>query len=136
VRSAYDENAWAISQGKLLYESMNCAGCHSAGGGGGMGPALIDSLWIYGAAPENIFQTIVEGRPDGMPAYRGRLGNAEVWKLVAYVRSMAALTPSDTRSGRGDQMHGTVTTPQADSVAPMRDRIPPEEQVPVPEAAP
>jgi cytochrome c oxidase cbb3-type subunit 3 len=101
---AYQENAWAVSQGKEWYTAYNCAGCHSPGGGGGMGPPLNDSEWIYGSEPENVFATIVEGRPNGMPAWRGRLSNAQVWQLVAYVRSLSGLTPKSTWSARSDHM--------------------------------
>src|SRR5215207_8714139 len=38
----YQDNRWAVSQGQMLYSQFNCAGCHSLGGGGGMGPPLID----------------------------------------------------------------------------------------------
>src|SRR5687767_15287873 len=30
----YDENAFALAQGKRLYQQMNCAGCHGLAGGG------------------------------------------------------------------------------------------------------
>src|SRR3954465_2168289 len=29
VRSDYDRNAYAMSQGKLLFDMMNCSGCHA-----------------------------------------------------------------------------------------------------------
>src|SRR5689334_5102281 len=35
----YDENAYAVSQGKTLYNQFNCSGCHFQGGGG-IGPPL------------------------------------------------------------------------------------------------
>ena len=72
VKNEYEENALALSQGKQLFSQMNCVGCH-AHGGGGMGPALMDNKWIYGSEPEQIFSTIVEGRPNGMPSFRGKL---------------------------------------------------------------
>jgi cytochrome c oxidase cbb3-type subunit 3 len=124
VANAYERNAWATSEGKRLYDQWNCAGCHSPRGGGGMGPPLMDSLWIYGSEPENIFATIVEGRPDGMPAFRGRIGNDDVWKLVAYVRTMAALTPKSVRSGRTDDASGSSPNPQS------RRRLPPDSMIP------
>lgn len=102
----YDENAYAIAQGKRLFNQMNCAGCHSVGGGGGMGPPLMDDSWIYGSDPANIFSTIVEGRPNGMPAFRGKMGNDQIWQLVAYVRSLSALQRKDVRPGRNDDMSG------------------------------
>ena len=103
MQSAYEKNAWAISEGQVLYGAFNCKGCHAMGGGG-IGPPLMDDRWIYGSEPVNIFATIVQGRPNGMPAFGGRIGNAEVWKLVAYVRSMSALVPNDAAPGRQDAM--------------------------------
>ncbi|HEX2209022.1 MAG TPA: cytochrome c [Longimicrobium sp.] len=101
---AYQENRWAVGQGYTFYVQYNCAGCHAPGGGGGMGPPLNDDEWIYGSDPENIFATIVEGRPNGMPSFRGRIDNAQLWQLVAYVRTMSGLTPKDLHPGRTDHM--------------------------------
>lgn len=109
AHTEYEENAWAIAEGKLLYSAFNCNGCHAMGGGGS-GPPLMDDEWIYGSQPENVFATIVEGRPNGMPSFRGRMSNQQVWQLVSYVRSMSALTPKDARPGRDDHMQ--VTTPE------------------------
>jgi len=39
-----------------------------------------------------------------MPSFRGKLGNAQVWQLVAYVRSMSGLLAKDVASGRNDDM--------------------------------
>ena len=99
----YAANAYAIAEGKRLYTQLNCVGCH-ANGGGGMGPPLMDDKWIYGSEPANIFATIVEGRPNGMPAFGGKLANDQVWQLVAYVRSLSGLVRQDAASGRSDHM--------------------------------
>ncbi len=64
----YHGNAYAISEGQRLYQWYNCVGCHGRGGGG-IGPPLMDQSWTYGGEPENIFETIVKGRPNGMPAW-------------------------------------------------------------------
>ena len=103
VRNAADHNAYAVSEGQRLFTWYNCSGCH-ANGGGGMGPPLIDDKWIYGSGPENVYQTIVEGRPNGMPSFGSRIPTSQVWQIVAYVRSMSAQTPSSTRSARTDHM--------------------------------
>lgn len=97
----------AIATGKDLYAAMNCAGCH-ASGGGAIGPALMDDEWIYGSAPENVYSSIVEGRPQGMPSFGVRIQEAQVWRLVAYVRSLSGLReapkpesePADDRGKR------------------------------------
>ena len=101
----YQYNAYAISEGKALYNQFNCSGCHSMGGGG-MGPPLMDDKWIYGSDPASVFATIMEGRPNGMPAWRGRIPNYEVWRIVAYVRSLSGQASKDASSGRDDHMFG------------------------------
>jgi cytochrome c oxidase cbb3-type subunit 3 len=103
VKSPYDDNAYAVAEGKTLFSQMNCTGCHSHGGGG-IGPALTDDEWIYGSHPQNIFATITEGRPNGMPAYRGRLPNQQLWELVAYVRALGGLQGKAIRPNRDDHM--------------------------------
>lgn len=103
TRDPYEGNAYAIARGEQLFTQFNCVGCHSHGGGG-IGPALMDSVWIYGSDPANIFETIVEGRPNGMPSFRGKLSNDQVWQLVAYVRSLSGLGRKDARPGRRDAM--------------------------------
>jgi cytochrome c oxidase cbb3-type subunit III len=103
VPAPYGENAWAIAEGKRLYTWFNCVGCH-AQGGGGMGPPLMDEQWIYGSAPDIIHATILEGRPNGMPAYGGKLADQQVWRLVAYVRALGGLARKDVRPGRNDDM--------------------------------
>jgi cytochrome c oxidase cbb3-type subunit 3 len=101
--SPFQDNAYGISEGKRLFESYNCAGCH-AHGGGGMGPALMDDRWIYGSSPANIFATIVEGRPNGMPSFRDKLPDEQVWKLVAYIQSMSGQSSIDSLPGRNDDL--------------------------------
>jgi cytochrome c oxidase cbb3-type subunit 3 len=101
--SPYENNAFLVASGQQLYQDMNCVGCH-ADGGGGMGPALMDVDWIYGSDPKSIYETIVEGRPNGMPSYAGKLTAYQVWQLVAYVRSMSGMLRKDVSPGRTDHM--------------------------------
>jgi len=99
----YAESAYAVSEGKRLYSAYNCVGCH-AHGGGAIGPALMDSEWIYGSRPEQIYSDIVQGRPNGMPSFAGKIPDYQVWELVAYVRSMSGQLPSDVAPSRSDEM--------------------------------
>jgi cytochrome c oxidase cbb3-type subunit 3 len=103
VRNPYAGNGWAVNEGKRLYARFNCVGCH-AHGGGGIGPALMDDTWIYGGRPVEIYASIVEGRPNGMPAFGGRITDAEVWQLVAYVQTLSGGLRRDVRPGRSDHM--------------------------------
>ena len=111
VRNISEERAYDLSEGKRLYTAYNCNGCHSHGGGG-IGPALMDSYWIYGSHPENIHDTIVEGRPNGMPSYGGKIPDYQVWEIVAYVRSMSGLVPKPAAPARDDHM-GTKVAEQS-----------------------
>lgn len=101
--SPYQENAWGIGEGKRLFTAYNCTGCH-AHGGGGIGPALMDDQWRYGFEPADIYAAIVEGRPNGMPSFRNKIPDFQVWQIVAYVQSMSGQTPIDASPGRSDHL--------------------------------
>jgi cytochrome c oxidase cbb3-type subunit 3 len=85
---------------------MNCAGCHFHGGGG-MGVALMDDKWRYGGRIDQIVASIAEGRPNGMPAWRGKLTEQQMWQIAAYVRSLSGQVPKDTVSARADETSNT-----------------------------
>jgi cytochrome c oxidase cbb3-type subunit 3 len=92
VKNPYEGNSFAISEGQRLWNWYNCSGCHFRGGGG-IGPPLMDKFWIYGGQPDQIFASIVQGRPNGMPAWRGRIPDYQVWQIVAYVETLQADKP-------------------------------------------
>jgi cytochrome c oxidase cbb3-type subunit 3 len=78
----------AMSQGRQLFNRMNCSGCHGDHAGGGMGPSLRDVDWIYGNEDAQILSTIAEGRAHGMPAWGTKMGDDQIWKLVTYIKSL------------------------------------------------
>ena len=90
ARNPYAGDQIAIAEGRELYEGMNCAGCHGPAGGGGIGPPFADEDWIYGEDPENVVESILQGRPNGMPSFAGRLPSESAWKIAAYVEVIAA----------------------------------------------
>ena len=102
--SMYDDNAYAINEGKRLFRWYNCSGCHG-NGGGSIGPALMDSAWIYGSDPASLFATIMQGRPNGMPSFGGHIPEDQVWKIVAYVRSMGGAVRTDVAPSRSDSLY-------------------------------
>jgi cytochrome c oxidase cbb3-type subunit 3 len=102
--SMYDDNAYAVNEGKRLFRWYNCSGCHF-NGGGGIGPPLMDSTWVYGSDPASIYRSIVQGRPNGMPSFGGHITEDQVWKIVAYVRAMGGALRSDVAPSRGDTMY-------------------------------
>jgi cytochrome c oxidase cbb3-type subunit 3 len=122
----YEENAWGVAQGKRLYRWYNCGGCH-ANGGGGIGPPLMDAEWRYGGEPVQIFQSIVQGRPNGMPSFGGHIPEDQVWQIVAYVRSMSGQLAKDVAPSRSDTL---FPGPSENT----RQRETPRAEVPAPDA--
>ncbi|BAS26984.1 quinoprotein dehydrogenase-associated putative ABC transporter substrate-binding protein [Limnochorda pilosa] len=87
-KNPYTGDEEAIAEGKALFSKWGCYGCHGTQGGGGMGPSLVDSRWIYGGDDASVFKTIHDGRPNGMPAWGGYLSEEEIWEVVAFIRSL------------------------------------------------
>ena len=101
VENPYEGDATAMAEGARLYGWFNCAGCHGTRGGGGMGPPLRDPDWIYGSDAASIFQSIAQGRPNGMPAFGGKVPDDQIWKIVLHVRAMGG-GPPQRQGGSGD----------------------------------
>jgi cytochrome c oxidase cbb3-type subunit 3 len=119
----YSENAWAISEGQRLFVQMNCGGCHSKGGGGGMGPPLMDAPWRYGSGLDDIERSILGGRPNGMPAFATRLSPQQVWQLVAFVRSLSGHAPSQAAPTRDDHMAARPPPSRTDPLPPTQEKV-------------
>ncbi len=84
-----------------------------------MGPSLMDDEWIYGGRLEQIHQTLVQGRPNGMPAWGGKIPDEQIWQIAAYVRSMSlpadfgGAERADALADRPHRMPGTPSRMQA-----------------------
>jgi cytochrome c oxidase cbb3-type subunit 3 len=89
LANPYAKDPRRAAEGAKLFIAYNCLDCHGADGSGAMGPSLQDSRWHFGGTPGEIFQSIYEGRPDGMPSWGGRIDDAEIWRLVAYVQTLS-----------------------------------------------
>jgi cytochrome c oxidase cbb3-type subunit III len=123
MKNSLEENATALSDGKRLFSQYNCTGCH-ANGGGAIGPALMDEQWIYGSDPANIYSTIVEGRPNGMPSFRNKISDYQVWELAAYVRSLSGQVRKDVAPGRGDDMNVHRSEQRVERKTPEQSAVP------------
>jgi mono/diheme cytochrome c family protein len=110
VKNPYTDKADAIAQGKELFVSMACSGCHGAGGGGGMCPPVINDTWVYGSDDTTLFNLVKLGSTGlqakgytrighesvvgDMPPFAGVVTDDQEWKLIAYVRSKYGGDPS------------------------------------------
>lgn len=113
----YEGNAYHISEGQNLFRWMNCNGCH-ANGGGDIGPALMDDEWRYGGDIDHIFASIAQGRPNGMPSFRGKLGNEQIWQLAAYVRSLSGQARKDAVPARSEGVSAIPPLTQHEKAPP------------------
>lgn len=125
----FEGNPQAVQQGRELFIRMNCAGCHGYNAKGNMGPDLTDAYWRYGGLPVQIYKTLVDGRPNGMPAWGAALPPDDIWKLVAYIQSLGGAVPvaNYEQARQGDHSDDQVA-PEAQAeaqLAPVPVRISP-----------
>jgi mono/diheme cytochrome c family protein len=69
--------------GAELFQA-NCAGCHGAGGGGGIGPSLAGGLARFGSI-EEVVSFVSTGVPGRMPGFETRLSPDEINAVVEFV---------------------------------------------------
>jgi cytochrome c oxidase cbb3-type subunit III len=94
-------NATAMKMGYRLFLN-NCALCHGADGSGNLGyPNLSDKDWLYGGSPEQIKQSIVQGRKATMPAWSATLGEARIVNVAEFVLALAGRGHDDAKAKLG-----------------------------------
>ena len=103
-----DENT---GTGLQLFTWFNCAGCHGTRGGGGIGPPLRDKVWIYGSDPASIYQSIAQGRPNGMPAFGDKIPDEQIWSLEMYIRSLGG-ADAPVAAGGSTEVSPTEAAPR------------------------
>ena len=85
----YTGDATAIEEGRKLWRKTGCYSCHGGAAEGGVGPSLIDDEWVYKPTDKTLFKAIAKGRPGTvMVAWSKELSDDEIWKLIAYIRSL------------------------------------------------
>ena len=93
--------------GKRLYLTY-CMQCHGADGRGSKGfPNLTDNDWLWGGQPEQIVETISNGRVGMMPSH-AHLGAETIKDLANYVRSLSGLPADSVRVAKGHEAFATA----------------------------
>jgi len=82
----------------------NCAACHGADARGARGfPNLTDTIWHWGGLPQDILDSVSNGRQALMPPLRAAFANeAEIDETVAYVRSLSGQSVDKELAARGE----------------------------------
>ncbi|MBK7355750.1 cytochrome-c oxidase, cbb3-type subunit III [Propionivibrio sp.] len=102
---AADEKA--MEMGGRLYQTY-CMQCHGATAQGSKEqgfPNLTDKDWLWGGEPEQIVETIANGRAGMMPPYGGNPdaigGEAGAKEVANYVRSLSGLSHDNGLAAKG-----------------------------------
>jgi mono/diheme cytochrome c family protein len=92
-----------VAEGKELFQSYSCSGCHGGTGGGGMCPPVNGEVWFYGIDDDVLFRLITFGSVEMEKQGFARLGGAglqmppfgaliktddDVWKILTWIRSV------------------------------------------------
>ena len=114
---AKDTDALAIGRRIFL---QNCAVCHATDAGGTPGnyPNLTDKDWIWGGTPENIINTITNGRTGAMPAggalisvTPGQAPSAEDQQKLEdvsnYILALGGYEHDQALAEKGKELYGT-----------------------------
>ncbi|MEM0940095.1 MAG: cbb3-type cytochrome c oxidase N-terminal domain-containing protein [Bacteroidota bacterium] len=91
-----------LNAGKAIFE-QNCAVCHMADGGGGVGPNLTDQYWLHGGDMPAIFSTIKYGvLSKGMISWESQLSPKKMQQVSSYIYMMEGITPANPKEPQGD----------------------------------
>lgn len=108
----YLTDATALTNGAKIF-AQNCAVCHAADGGGGVGPNLTDPYWKHGGSIVDVFSTIKYGVPTmGMIAWKDNLRPGELQEVASFVLSMQGETPAKPKEAEGE-----LYVPASDALA-------------------
>jgi len=81
-----DTTAAERARGRELF-ALNCAKCHGANAGGGLGPALVGRALRQGDSDWAIYRTATRGVP-GTAMVGGLIERRDVWRVIAYLREL------------------------------------------------
>ena len=103
LKNPYNGQPDKEAEGKKLFNSYGCSGCHGGTGGGGMCPPVNGDVWFYGIGDDVLFRLIATGSVGMQQAGFDRLGGQglqmpsmgeiiktddDVWKILAWIRSV------------------------------------------------
>lgn len=111
LTNPYADDSAAAEQGRKIYLSHDCNGCHGGGGGGGMAAPLTNEIWIYGDDDDTLFRVIALGTgvlsPENafqkqgfvrkgsenvvgpMPPFGTILkADSDVWKIISWIKAV------------------------------------------------
>jgi cytochrome c oxidase cbb3-type subunit 3 len=104
---AKDPNALRL--GKAVFAN-NCATCHGSTAQGAIGyPNLTDDIWHWGGAPDQILESVLNGRQAAMPGWESALGGPQgVTAVAVYLQSMRGEKVDSSLANIGKNKYETI----------------------------
>lgn len=87
--SGQDHDAALAADGATVF-AENCVACHGEDGKGDRtqgAPNLTDAIWLYGGDKDTLTKTVTYARFGVMPPWQGRLSEADIRAVAAWVHS-------------------------------------------------
>ncbi|MGY3439248.1 MULTISPECIES: cytochrome-c oxidase, cbb3-type subunit III [unclassified Marinovum] len=84
------QDAGQVAAGAEVFAN-DCSACHAEDGTGDRtqgAPDLSDAIWLYGGDYEQLTDTVTNARFGVMPAWQGRLSEAEIRAVSAFVHGL------------------------------------------------
>ena len=92
----------SLLSGKQIYDA-NCVACHTADGGGLVGPNFTDEYWIHGGGIKNIFKVVTYGVPSkGMISWQTQLNPIQIQQVSSYILTFQGTTPLSPKAPEGE----------------------------------
>ena len=99
---ALAEQPGVLERGKATYMTY-CVACHTADGGGLVGPNFTDDFSIHGQGLDKMAAIVANGVPEkGMIAWKLQLKPDEIFAVTIYVHSLRGTTPANPKAAEGD----------------------------------
>lgn len=96
-------DAAVLAHGKELF-LKNCMVCHTADGGGLIGPNMTDDYFIHGPQFSDSVRIINEGvLAKGMISWKAILKQEEIYAVASYVYTLRGTTPAVAKAPEGTQ---------------------------------
>lgn len=90
-----------IAEGANLFKAT-CAACHTANGGGSVGPNLTDAYWLNGGDIKSVFKTIKYGIR-AMPAWQNNFSGKQLAQLASFVESIKNTNVAGGKAPQGEK---------------------------------
>ena len=97
-------DAASVESGKTIYDA-SCAVCHTADGGGLVGPNFTDDYWIHGNSIEEMFTIVTDGVLEkGMTPFKDQLSKQKRLEVISYILTLRGTTPANPKAPEGDKL--------------------------------